>query len=166
MSDLAERLRSLDSRHWTSKPNSDVPGMSLEVAEITCLSSQTRAHLALTREGEWAVAAPDRVSLWRTHPVTLLPCLEEGFQDRLASDLRNMNIPLEEVLKHLPMHEVVAIACSGGSEYWASRAVRWLEGQPELSGSDVESLNLVQGAPWASQRTRHRVRRLLKRPSA
>jgi hypothetical protein len=62
----------------------------------------------------------------------------------------------------LPVSTIVAAALQGKMGYWAALAATWLEEDggyyPELQGLVADAV----ASRWASQRTRHRLRRFLR----
>jgi hypothetical protein len=92
--------------------------------------------------------------------VPALPLLE---QDRVSVVQRLRKAAVDNDVEEFPFGSLLGDAMRSGMEYWAALALDWAEGG--LTDAVVaERAAELSDAPWASQRTRQRARRLASRP--
>jgi hypothetical protein len=96
------------------------------------------------------------------NPVGLLPCLERPRSvvlDELADRERELSLPSGFLVERVPLSGLPAAAVSTQIDYWVQLALDWLSGLP-ASDVDRRLLKELADATWATQRARHRARRL------
>lgn len=123
--------------------------------------------LGMSGQGDLWVGSFDRPTrqVDVMNPVGLLPLLERPYsvvQSEIAEARASGNLDPTLMARTLAAPILVKTAMRSGSDYWASRALLWASDmdQPDVLLPDVRD---VLNAPWASQATRHKARRLIKR---
>ena len=98
------------------------------------------------------------------HPIGLLPLLERPYSV-VALELKERETALAlapgAVTGLLSLDDIPRTAVECRSGYWVDLALEWLESMPP---EDVDGalLDTVEQATWATQRARHRARRLAR----
>lgn len=95
-------------------------------------------------------------------PIGLLPCLEKPrrvVQDELRAREVELRVVEGSVSSKVPLDAIPAAAVASEMDYWVELALDWLAQRP----GDVATerlLNAIEHADWATQRARHRARKL------
>lgn len=122
------------------------------------------SEIGISRNGGWLVGnTQECVRLGSSTGVEVLCILEQGPNDvmgALTALLREHTLDEEDA--EFPAWVAIETGLSGGSEYWAKLALDWLE-IVRPTRKILEMLPAVADARWASQGTRHRARKLLRR---
>lgn len=123
--------------------------------------------LGLDEDGDWTLgriggrvttsAASNPPQPW----MTMLDMSEEDFRDRLRSAADRFQLPNDVLQDAVPVDDVIVMAIQSRSKHWAERAIIWMHAH-SLREKDVWLIRELVGARWATQRTRHGARRILK----
>lgn len=133
---------------------------------IRILRMEKNVWLGLSGE---KLAVGDRLGPKRevdsTNPIGLLPCLERSYGEVLA-DLRAREIELEmaqgEIFNLVPLDAIPSTAVASKIDYWIQLALNWLDQMPD-SSAVRELLRVIYNESSATQRARHRAKRMLGR---
>jgi len=96
------------------------------------------------------------------NPIGLLPCLERPYEEvRAELEARELELSMVPgtLLSTVPLATIPATAVATQMNYWTSLSVPWLASLP-ASDVDDNVIMAIEEAPWASQASRHGVRRL------
>lgn len=94
----------------------------------------------------------------------LLPCLQRPYTEviqKIEKALIERNIP-REILDDLPITDLILLALKIKSDFWASKALEWLE-YVHPNEEILFQLQQVNKEKWLTQKTRHQVRKLIKK---
>ena len=121
--------------------------------------------VGISRHGTWLVGDSSECVPVRSRPggVRMLPVLEkepEPTVHQLAAILVECKC-LVEGGHEGPLLVAIETALLGGSDYWAGLAVEWLRVLAP-SSEILEILEQLVNQPWASQKTRHAARKVLR----
>lgn len=97
-------------------------------------------------------------------PVGLLPLLErpyDGVVEELHEREQALGLPRGSLSRRVPLATIPVAAVQAGSDYWSALALAWFAALPQ-SEAQTAALNELETAGWASQRVRHRARRIRK----
>jgi hypothetical protein len=86
---------------------------------------------------------------------------EQEFRERMSLAADRFRLPAAVLQDMVPVDDVLVMAIKSGSNHWADRAVMWMRERPVREG-DIDLLRELAEAKWASQRTRHGARHLVK----
>jgi hypothetical protein len=93
----------------------------------------------------------------------LLPCLQRPY-DRIIHDIENAlfehNLP-REIINNLPIRELIILALKFQSDFWASKALEWLENIC-IDEDIIFELNQIIKEKSMSQTTRNHAKKILK----
>ena len=106
------------------------------------------------------VSAQRRVD--RERPVGLLPLLEKPRSEivnEISERESELGAEAGTLLALVPLDAIPAEAVESRLDFWVQLALDWLDETPTSGGRD-DLLAIVECAPWASQRARHRASRL------
>ena len=117
--------------------------------------------LGVTPSGTFVEGAKGTVVLSETSGIRFLFLLEHPL-DEVRSAVRSglAAAGLQDV--SFPVSSIVAAGLRSEMEYWASLAASWLEQDGEQHPSLQNLISDVVASGWASQQTRHRLRRFLR----
>lgn len=98
------------------------------------------------------------------HGVGLLPLLERPYSVVILElEERETELALapRALAELLSLDDIPRTAVACRSDYWVDRALDWLESMPP-ENVDAALLDEIERATWATQRTRHRARRVAR----
>lgn len=126
--------------------------------------SVSSATLGMTDVGKWAVKkASTTQEANAKETARLLVFLERPLSDLTESVMEKFGRSLgSEIVKQTPFEDIVRAGLVQGSDYWADLALSWCE-ELQCGSVMVKELQEVQTAKWASQHTRQKAKRILKR---
>ena len=161
-------MKSARPENWKVARSLDGVPRGVRWAPLVTRPSTGEAGLGLCEDGEWVVSASndeELVSPLRRGYLPLLEYLEtspEQFADALRNGLFAAGLPAD-LADQFPYEGVIQCGLSA-SDYWAQLAVGWLEARSAHAFSERMKSLLVEAAnsPRLSQRTRHRIQRLMK----
>ena len=92
-------------------------------------------------------------------PVFLLPLLERG-REQVLHDIQRkeeeLSLPDEYLNDHMQVDYIAVFSCTTmTSDYWASLGIAWMCAKGFLMDEEVQALQEVSVASWASQKLRH-----------
>lgn len=99
------------------------------------------------------------------NPIGLLPCLDRP-RDAVLAEITErelyLSLPSGSLAERVPLGAIPQAAIATRIAYWVQLALDWLSDMPT---ADVDSSLLEEPihATWATQRARHRARRLIRR---
>lgn len=121
---------------------------------MTTLRITEQVDLQLSVDGVWQVVANGQTKPCVESMVMLLPLLERDWAE-VEREMANLGE------SHFPRDELVILALTSESDYWASLGVSWLKYCDPLGGNILAALQSLVVAKWADQDTRHSARKLL-----
>jgi hypothetical protein len=129
------------------------------------LSVKTGVTLGLSDGGDWTAEEQAGVRVlnetWKF--VRLLVLLERPishFRLELTNALISNDIDSHKV-KDFPHYEIVKAGLQQKSDYWADLALNWFIDEPHESEEIIELLKVTSLSTWASQKLRHRIKKVL-----
>lgn len=93
--------------------------------------------------------------------LVLLDLDEHEFVTRLTVAADDVGLPARELIRNLPIDEVLQMTLSSSSGHWTERALEWLDRRP-LPANLVGPVERLSNARWATQRARQIAHRLLR----
>lgn len=97
-------------------------------------------------------------------PTGLLPCLERPY-DAVTTELHNRELELSlapgTLSRLIPLSALPVAAVETRMDYWAALALDWAD-PLFLADRNETVLSTIAESSWASQRTRHRARKMLR----
>lgn len=141
-----------------------VEGCATEWIPLVEIGSSGMA-IGVSRDGIWLVGDSAEGVPVSSHAgaLRILPVLEEPPEatiQELAAFVASYQGTVESVPER-PLLAAIKTGLTGGSDYWADLAVTWLRFlKPSSEISEI--LEKLVSQPWASQKTRHAARRILR----
>lgn len=159
---LIAALAKVGSDDWLSSERESERVEWLPLVQI----SHTGIWIGLDRSGEWVLGrlGEGLASSSGTPPqpwVTMLDANEAEFRESLSQAASRFGLPIAAIQDMVPIDDVLAMAIKSESSHWADRAVTWMLVRT-VRDEDIDLLRELTNAKWASQRTRHAARHLVK----
>lgn len=125
------------------------------VIRLSKIFDAANIGLAFDDGGHWWIIDEDSGA-----PIRLVPQAGLRLLNMTFVQLHSLLLPFKNT-DPFPYHLIALAALTGGSTYWAERALKWI---PELENRHVFSsaLEKIVDATWASQALRQHARRLLR----
>jgi hypothetical protein len=127
---------------------------------------ENEVWLGISQLGYWVLERNESIIplLNERNLRSLLPCLQKPYKEiiwLIEDALARQNLS-REILNTFPIRDLILLALRSQSDFWASRALEWLENfQPD---EDVicQIQQLIK-EKWSSQKTKLAARKFLKR---
>ena len=161
---IKKALASSSLENWKNSPlhNSSEANTMLWLPVFQIDSGKT---LGLTKNGYWASDSRDSVIVYEpgSSVLPLFPCLEieySKFRGLGKAAFSRLGLS-ERLIDTFPTSELVYLALTDVSGYWAELALNWLE-DIEIDNRIKEQLQQITKAKWASQKTRQKASKFLR----
>lgn len=166
MADLQTALSRIDDATWRQSETS----FGLLRWLPLWLATDTGIWLGLDDKKRWVVGRMSGgISVQDAPPLSpgwlaILDHDESMAKAELSYGADKYGLPVDELLKSLPIDDIIALALRSHSAHWTERALRWLETR-KLREDIRELLPAVAASKVAGQRARHIAQRLMRQDS-
>lgn len=125
------------------------------IIRLSKIGDAANIGLAFDNDGHWWIIDEDSGA-----PIRLVPQAGLRLLNMTFAQLHSLLSPFKNT-DPFPYHLIALTALTGGSAYWAERALKWI---PELENRHIfrSALEEIIDATWASQPLRQQARRLLR----
>jgi hypothetical protein len=161
---IAALIAALEDVAWRESKlyNSNNPILWLPIAYV--LSKDY--WLGISKSGFWVVESDFQINLLneKADMRSLMPCLKKAYYelvDLLERGLEQKKLPLE-LVHTFPYQTLALFALRSKSDFWCSLALDWLR-YIEIGEEVTIELQNVSTATWATQSTRQKASKLLKK---